>query len=102
VNWVARREDKPEVAARVAWAGAGIDLRTASPTPEVIRDAVRRLLTDQEFRHNALRISDDYSRHDAPATAADLLEKFASGDRTGPDTSLDLPTTAPGSKKAVG
>lgn len=71
-------EDKPEVAARVAWAGAGIDLRTATPTEAVIRDAVRRLLTDKDIQGNARRIADDYARHDAPQTSADLLESLAS------------------------
>ena len=27
-------EDKPEVAARVAWSGAGINLKTATPAPQ--------------------------------------------------------------------
>jgi UDP:flavonoid glycosyltransferase YjiC (YdhE family) len=34
-------EDKPEVAARVAWTGAGLDSSTATPTPHRLRDAVR-------------------------------------------------------------
>jgi UDP:flavonoid glycosyltransferase YjiC (YdhE family) len=38
-------EDKPEVAARVAWSGAGIDLRTGSPTPARILTAVRTVLS---------------------------------------------------------
>jgi MGT family glycosyltransferase len=33
-------EDKPEVAARVSWAGVGVDLRTGTPTPDAIRRAV--------------------------------------------------------------
>jgi MGT family glycosyltransferase len=67
-------EDKPEVAARVAWTGAGINLRTATPTQEAVRDAVRRLLTDHDIRRSAQRIAEDYARHDAPETAADLIE----------------------------
>ena len=43
-------EDKPEVAARVAWSGAGINLKTAAPTPAQVRDAVRALLDDQRYR----------------------------------------------------
>ena len=37
-------EDKSEIAARVGWAGAGINLRTGTPTPEHIRDAVLTVL----------------------------------------------------------
>ena len=43
-------EDKPEVAARVQWAGYGIDLRTGTPTPEQVRGAVRRVLADDALR----------------------------------------------------
>jgi UDP:flavonoid glycosyltransferase YjiC (YdhE family) len=71
-------EDKPEVAARVAWSGAGINLGTATPTAETIRDAVRRLLTDPGIRRSAQRIAEDYARHNAPETAADLLESLLS------------------------
>ena len=39
-------EDKPEVAARVAWSGAGINLKTGTPTPTMIRGAVREILDD--------------------------------------------------------
>jgi len=37
-------EDKPDVAARVAWAGVGINLKTDAPTPEQVRAAVRTLV----------------------------------------------------------
>ncbi len=37
-------EDKPEVAARVQWSGAGINLRTGRPSPAMVARAVRRAL----------------------------------------------------------
>lgn len=43
-------EDKPEVAARVAWSGVGLNLRTGRPKPEAIRRAVREVLGDSRFR----------------------------------------------------
>ena len=46
-------EDKPEVAARIAWAGAGINLRTATPTPHQIRQAVEKVLKDHSYRQTA-------------------------------------------------
>src|SRR4030095_4366556 len=39
-------EEKPEIAARVAWSGAGINLKTKTPSPEQIRAAVRAVLAD--------------------------------------------------------
>ncbi|CAQ00470.1 hypothetical protein CMS0349 [Clavibacter sepedonicus] len=43
-------EDKPEVAARVAWAGCGRDLRTGKPRPSAIRRAMRDVLTTPSYR----------------------------------------------------
>lgn len=69
-------EDKPEVAARVAWSGSGINLRTKRPTADQIRDAVTKILTDGRYRQNAARIEDDTAHHDAPTTAARLLDQL--------------------------
>ena len=46
-------EDKPEVAARVAWSGAGVNLRSGSPSAARVRRAVRQhgiraVLADRE------------------------------------------------------
>jgi UDP:flavonoid glycosyltransferase YjiC (YdhE family) len=49
-------EDKPEVAARVSWSGAGINLRTGSPSVTRIRTAVRTVLDDPAYRQNAIRL----------------------------------------------
>jgi UDP:flavonoid glycosyltransferase YjiC (YdhE family) len=70
-------EEKPEIAARVAWSGAGINLRTGTPTPEQIRAAVRKVMLDQSYRQSAEHIRAEYRRHDAPAEAAALLEQLA-------------------------
>lgn len=43
-------KDKPEVAARVAWCGAGIDLRTGQPGESAIRSAVPGVLPDPSYR----------------------------------------------------
>ncbi len=70
-------EDKANVSARVAWAGAGIDLRTSRPIPEQIRGAVRNVLGDPRYRSNAERIRDDFARHSPGTEAAVLLERLA-------------------------
>ncbi|MBT2549661.1 hypothetical protein J7I85_15260 [Arthrobacter sp. ISL-65] len=49
-------EDKPEGAARVAWAGVGINLKTGRPKPEAIRDAVQKVLGDGRYRAGSQRI----------------------------------------------
>ena len=43
-------EDKPEVAARIAWSGVGVNLRTGRPKPEAIRRAVRQVLDNPRYR----------------------------------------------------
>jgi MGT family glycosyltransferase len=46
-------EDKPEVAARVGWTGAGVNLRTGTPTPDAVRAAVVAVLGDARYRARA-------------------------------------------------
>jgi UDP:flavonoid glycosyltransferase YjiC (YdhE family) len=70
-------EEKPEIAARVAWSGAGINLKTKTPTPEQIRAAVNTILLNHSHRTQAARIRADYARHSAPHEAAALLERLA-------------------------
>jgi len=42
-------EDKPEVAARVAWSGVGLNLRTGRPSEKAIRRAVGRVLESGRY-----------------------------------------------------
>jgi UDP:flavonoid glycosyltransferase YjiC (YdhE family) len=81
-----RTEEKPEICARVAWAGVGIDLRRHTPKPARIRRAVRRVLRDPRYRHRARELGAGFARCDAAGAAADLLENLArsAGDARGP------------------
>ncbi len=67
-------EEKPEIAARVTWAGAGINLETARPSPEQIRDAVLTVLTDRHYRDGARGLRDDFARYNALDTIASVVE----------------------------
>lgn len=58
-------EDKPLVAARVVARGVGVDLGTATPQPEHLRDAVRQVLTSPSMRANVDRLATEYGRHNA-------------------------------------
>jgi UDP:flavonoid glycosyltransferase YjiC (YdhE family) len=51
-------EDKPEVAARVAWSGVGVNLRSGRPQPSAISSAVREVLTEPRYRRAAARVAD--------------------------------------------
>ena len=66
--------DKPEVAARVAWAGAGLDLHSGHPRPARIAAAVRRVLRDPSYRTRAERIAVELRALGGAARAASLID----------------------------
>lgn len=70
-------EDKPEVAARVAWSGTGIDLRTAQPTPEQVAHAVRRVLTEPHFRQNAAAFARRIANTSAPQAIEQAMQNVS-------------------------
>lgn len=50
-------EEKKEVSARVSWSGAGIDLKTDSPSSTAVAAAVRNVLSKTGYRERATAIS---------------------------------------------
>ena len=69
-------EEKPEIAARVAWCGAGIDLRSGRPSGKRIGRAVKRVLAEPTFRARAMAIRDEMAGYHAPVLGADLIEEL--------------------------
>ncbi|GAA3616424.1 glycosyltransferase [Nonomuraea rosea] len=67
-------EDKPLVAARVAWSGTGIDLRTDRPGEDAIRTAAGTVLAEPGFRTRARELGEEISGFDPLATIAGLAE----------------------------
>lgn len=70
-------EEKPEICARIEWAGVGINLKTKTPTPTQIKDAVKKILASPKYRQNAQQLQADIKSYDAPTKAATLLEELA-------------------------
>jgi MGT family glycosyltransferase len=68
-------EDKPEVAARVAWTRAGVNLRTGTPTPRAIRSAVREVLGDRSYLHRARELEVAFARRDGVAEIEALVDE---------------------------
>ncbi|MFC9439921.1 glycosyltransferase [Nocardia sp. NPDC057030] len=66
--------DKPEVAARVAYTGAGINLDSASPSPSAVAAAVDRIVRDNSFRAAAGRLAAEMARHSPFETIAAVLD----------------------------
>ncbi|QKJ18142.1 glycosyltransferase [Microbacterium hominis] len=69
--------DKPEIAARVAWTGAAVNLRTGTPTATQVGAAVDRALADDSMREAAARISAELRALGGAQRAAELLESLA-------------------------
>jgi UDP:flavonoid glycosyltransferase YjiC (YdhE family) len=67
-------ETDVETAARVAWSGAGIDLRTSRPTAADLRNAVEQVRTDDSYRTAAARIAVQIAATDAEATICGFVE----------------------------
>jgi UDP:flavonoid glycosyltransferase YjiC (YdhE family) len=66
-------EDKADVNARIAWSGAGIDLKTNNPTPDAIRTAVRTALDRPDCRRHAKYLAAEFVAFDAKAEILRLL-----------------------------
>ena len=60
-------------AARVAYHRVGIDLATATPSPEQIVEAVTTILGDATYREAAGRLSSAYAAYDPITTVEALL-----------------------------
>jgi MGT family glycosyltransferase len=78
--------DRPENAQRVVEYGAGLRIAAGKCTPERLRAAVNRVMTEPSFRKNARRLAHVFARHEGPARAAQLLEQLSG--RTASDTGL--------------
>jgi MGT family glycosyltransferase len=70
-------EDKMEVAARVEWSGAGINLRKKRPTSTEVRQAVQKVLSVPAYRESAKRIQSDFAKYNTPARIAEHLEMLS-------------------------
>lgn len=73
-----KSEEKPEIAARIAWAGNGLDLRTQRPSLHALRRAVRRVLGEPQFAARARELAARCARYEAPRTASELIEALVS------------------------
>ena len=80
-------EDKPEVAARVAWSGAGINLRTSTPTAAAVRNAVLEILAKPGYRQQAQRLAQEYRQYDAVERGTASIEKLISTRRKSAEAS---------------
>lgn len=69
-------EEKPEIAARVAWCGAGINLRTGRPSPKKIRAAVARIRSNPAYAARVKILAQEMAAYDAATRGAELVEEL--------------------------
>ena len=66
-------EDKPEVSARAAWAGAAVNLATNQPGVAGLRKAVEAVLAEPHYRTHAERLQSECASHGALAEISAAL-----------------------------
>lgn len=71
------KEDKPEVGARVAWSGVGVQIRRDRPTVPELRRAARRVLEDPSFRGSARRIAAEMAASGGYRVLTDVIDDVA-------------------------
>ncbi len=69
-------EDKPEVAARVQWSGAGVNLHTGRPSPAMVARAVRRVLARGSYRGRARAFQAEIAANDPLGTISAVLAEL--------------------------
>ena len=69
-------EDKPEVAARVAWSGVGIRLNTEAPTAAAVRDAVHAALAEPRYRARAQQVAASMAASGGMAVLTDVVDRL--------------------------
>ena len=69
-------EDKMEVAARLEYSGAGINLRNQKPTSKHILKAYRKIMSDSSYKQKAKELKEQYAKFDAPVIAIGMIEEL--------------------------
>jgi MGT family glycosyltransferase len=67
-------EDKADVNARVGWSGVGINLKTNTPTPQMLRAAVRAVLDTDGYRIRASLMAEEFQLID---TRSEILRAIS-------------------------
>ncbi len=67
-------EDKPEVCARIAWSGVGVNLKTQRPKPQQISQAVEEILVNDRYKLKTQQIQAEMKQYMSTELAANYLE----------------------------
>ncbi|MGN6722417.1 MAG: glycosyltransferase, partial [Marmoricola sp.] len=75
------KEDKPEVGARIAWAGVGRRLRAERPSARVVGRAIEAVLSGPRYRSRAQQFAAAMAETDALAGAAQVIDDVIAASR---------------------
>jgi len=70
--------DQPGVAGRIDWTGAGEFIPLKKLNVPRLRNAVKRVLTEESYKQNALRLQEATHRAGGVSRAADIIEQAVS------------------------
>lgn len=73
-------EDKADGNVRVAWSGVGIDLGTQEPTSSALRQAVRAVLDEPNYRARASSLAEEFARIDTRTRILHILDQVSKPD----------------------
>ncbi|PVH83676.1 glycosyltransferase family 1 protein [Cadophora sp. DSE1049] len=74
--------DKPENAMRVEFSRAGINLKTAHPSKQVLYEAISKVLQDLKYKRRAVEIKEEMESYDPIEVIVNSIEEVANGNRT--------------------
>jgi hypothetical protein len=77
-------EDKADVNARVGWSKMGINLKTNTPRPQMLRDAVRIVLDTDRYRLRASLMAEEFQLID---TRSEILRAIDEVSQNSADSS---------------
>jgi zeaxanthin glucosyltransferase len=69
--------DQPGVAARIAWTGTGEVVSLAKSGSSILQASVKRVLAEDTYKQNAVRLQAAIRRAGGVSRAADIVEQVA-------------------------
>ena len=70
--------DQPGVATRIAWTGTGEVVPLGKLSVKKLQKAIKRVLTEDSYKKNALRLQEAIKRSGGVSRAADIVEQVVS------------------------
>jgi UDP:flavonoid glycosyltransferase YjiC (YdhE family) len=70
-------EDKAEIAARAEWAGVAVNLKTSTPTPEAVLEAVEEVISNPKYKERSLVLEAEMATFDPMEIIVKNIEELA-------------------------